>query len=197
MEILLCRHGETDTNVRGKTHTSGDQVGLNDVGRLQSSKLASVAAMHNVRAIFTSPEKRAIESAQIVGQSLGCVPTIVPDLRERDWGEWSGEPWSEIAARLSSKTLDERYSFAPPRGESWERMEQRLKRAVDKIAQKTEGNSMIVTHGGALRALIPVLKREERARSLGYDFDNASVTIFSYALPDVYKVLAENDTTHL
>lgn len=197
MEILLCRHGETDTNVIGKTHLPDDEVGLNDVGRSQASKLAALAADHDVRAIFASPEKRAIETARIAGQPLGLEPTVIADLRERNWGDWNGEPWSEIEAKLKDKALNDRYTFVPPHGESWEQMEQRLKQAVDGIAKAAIGNVMIVTHGGALRAIVPVLKREGLARSLGYNFDNASVTSFSYSPSDVYGLLSENDTTHL
>lgn len=197
MEILLCRHGETDTNVVGKTHLPDDEVGLNDTGRSQASRLAALAVEHDVRAIFASPEKRAIETARIVGQPLGLKPTVITDLRERNWGDWNGEPWSEIEAKIKDKTLNDRYTFVPPHGESWEQMEQRLKRAVDKVAQSAIGNVMIVTHGGALRAIVPVLKREGLARSLGYNFENASVTSFSYSPPEAYKLLGENDTTHL
>lgn len=197
MEILLCRHGETDINVIGKTHLSDDETGLNGTGKLQASKLAGIAVEHAIRAIFASPERRAIETAQIVGKVLNVEPTVDDDLRERNWGDWNGEPWSEIESRLKHMALVERYTFIPPNGESWEQMERRLKHALDAITQSADGNVMIVTHGGALRAVVPVLKREELVQSLGYNFDNASVTLFSYSPLDSYKLLIENDTTHL
>jgi probable phosphoglycerate mutase len=197
MEILLCRHGETDTNIIGKTHLLDDEVGLNDVGKRQALGLAPVAADHAVKAIFASPEKRALETAKIVGQFLNLEPTIINGLRERDWGSWSGEPWSKIESKLKNKTLNDRYAFIPPHGESWEQMLGRLMRTVDDIAQTAGGNVMIVTHGGALRALVPALKHEELARSLNYNFDNASVTSFLYFQPGAYKLLIENDTTHI
>lgn len=190
MEIILCRHGETDTNVIGKTHLPDDEVGLNDAGKLQASKLATVLVNHNVRSIFASPEKRAIETARIASQSLGLEPTVIDALRERNWGDWNGKPWSEIEAKLKDKTLSDRFTFVPPHGESWEQMQQRLKRAVDHIAQSATGNVMIVTHGGALRAIVPVLKGEELAKSLSYNFDNASVTSFLYSPPDTYELLS-------
>lgn len=197
MEVLLCRHGETDTNTLGKTHLLDDEAGLNSTGKLQASRLATVAAAHHVQAVFASPEKRAIQTADIVCQALGLQTTIVADLRERNWGDWNGEPWSKIELKLKPKTLADRYTFVPPHGESWEQMEQRLMRALEGIVYKASGNIMIVTHGGALRALVPVLKREELAKSLGYAFDNASVTCFAYSPPRTYTVLSENDTTHL
>jgi len=197
MEILFSRHGETDTNVNGKTHRRDDEMGLNAAGKLQSSKLADAAAKHNVRAIFTSPAKRAIETAQIVGRPLGLQPIVVDDLRERDWGDWNSEPWAEIEPRLKRMTLEERYTFIPLNGESWKQMDERLKRAVDKIAQTVTGNVMVITHGGALRAIVPNLKREELTQSLSYNFDNASVTSFSFSPPDTYAVLTENNTSHL
>jgi broad specificity phosphatase PhoE len=196
-ELLLCRHGETDTNAQGNTHIPGGEVQLNEVGQRQAAQLAAVAAAHDVQAIFASPEKRAIETAQIVGHSLTIEPIIIGDLKERDWGDWNGEPWSTIEAKLMHKTLNERYTFLPPHGESWEQMDQRLKEAVDTIMSKAKGNVMIVTHGGALRALVPRLKHEELIRSLSYNFHNASVTSFSFSPPETYTLLTENDTTHL
>lgn len=197
MELLLCRHAETDTNVQNKTHIPGGEVRLNDTGRRQASRLAVVAIEHSVQTIFASPERRAIETAEIVGERVGTKPTVIDDLRERDWGDWNGEPWSVIEARLVHKTLDERYTFVPPNGESWEQMDRRLKRAVDEIMSEAKGNVMIVTHGGALRAIVPTLKREELSRSLSYNFDNASVTVFSFSAPNTYKELMENDIRHL
>lgn len=197
MEILLCRHGETDTNVIGNTHLPDDEVGLNDEGKIQASKLADVAVGHKLWAIFTSPEKRAIETAQIAGQPLNLKPTVIDDLRERNWGDWNGQSWSEIESKLKDKTLNERYTFTPPNGESWEQMQQRLEHAIDNIARSAQGNVMIVTHGGALRAIVPVLKGEELAKSLSYNFSNASVTSFLYSRPDAYKFLLENDTSHI
>lgn len=197
MEILLCRHGETDTNAQGSTHMpGGDTAGLNNVGRQQALKLSNVAVEHNVRAVFSSPERRAIEAAKIAGQSLSLLPTIIPDLKERDWGDWNGNPWSVIEDRLKYKSLKERYMFVPPHGESWRHMERRLKFAIDKIAKTANGNVMIVTHGGALRAIVPILKHENLERSLGYHFDNVSVTSFLYSA-DEYKLVKQNDTSHL
>jgi broad specificity phosphatase PhoE len=197
MEILLCRHGETNLNIVGKTHLPDDEAGLNDVGRIQASKLALVAAEHTVQEIFCSPERRAIETAQIVGQPLSLKLTVIDSLKERNWGDWNGEPWNKIELKLKDKTLNERYTFVPPHGESWEQMQQRLKRTVDNIVLTVNGNIMIVTHGGALRALVPVLKHEELARSLSYNFDNTSVTSFLYSHPASYKLLTENDTSHI
>jgi broad specificity phosphatase PhoE len=194
---LLCRHGETDTNVGGGTHVPGSEVRLNETGLRQASQLATVAVEHNVQAIFASPEKRAIETAQFAGEPLGIQPVVIDDLRERDWGDWNGEPWSTIEAKLVHKTLDERYTFVPPHGESWKQMDQRLEQAVDKIVSESKVNVMIVTHGGALRALVPRLKHEELIKSLSYNFDNASVTAFSFSPPDTHTVLIENDTKHL
>lgn len=197
MEIILCRHGETDTNVKGNTHLREDEVGLNTVGLKQAGSLAKLGTEHSVTAIFTSPEKRAVETGQAVGHELGLMPAIIPDLRERDWGDWNGQPWSEIEPRLRGKSLEERYKFLPPNGESWEQMLHRLTRVVDEIAKKAVGNVMIVTHGGALRAIVPELKGEDLAASLKYNFDNASVTSFSYNDPGAYELLLENDTAHL
>lgn len=91
--------------------------------------------------------------------------------------------------------IEDRYKFVPPNGESWEQMEDRLKTAV-RLIRSGEGTAAIVSHGGALRGLMPILKEEPLETSLGYDFKNASVTIFDDDGARL-NVTLENDTSHL
>jgi broad specificity phosphatase PhoE len=92
-------------------------------------------------------------------------------------------------------SLDERRKFIPPNGESWEHLEQRLLDAVNEILGQGEV-AAVVTHAGALRALMPPLKGDAIETSLGYEFDNASVTIFDQKADELIQTL-ENDTSHL
>lgn len=197
MEILLGRHGETDRNIQGLTHFKYDEIGLNDFGKAQAERMSESAVEHAATALFTSPELRARETADIIGTRIGITPQVVGDLLERDWGDWNGRPWSEIEAKLENMSLRERYEFTPPNGESWSGMSTRLRRAIDKIVETTSDNVMIVTHGGALRALVPSLKGENLERSLHYSFDNASITLFTYSTSQGYTLKFENSTSHL
>lgn len=87
MRLLLARHGETDWNARGQIQGQSDTT-LNDRGRAQAAELARrlLAAGERVERIYASPQKRALETAQIAGGLLGLTPEPVEGLREISFG---------------------------------------------------------------------------------------------------------------
>lgn len=196
--LIFIRHGQTDENKDDTLHVhQKDEAGLNVQGKKQIEKVVTVCKKNKVSAIFCSPEKRAIESAGIIAKALDIqLPIILPELLERQWGEWEGKPWEEVEKKLEKMTLDERYTFVPPHGESWEHMEGRLRKALREILENNGRNIAVVTHGGALRGLMPILKNAPKQISFIYQFHNASVTIFDYK-NGKYIEKAVNDISHL
>jgi broad specificity phosphatase PhoE len=145
--------------------------------------------------VLTSPEQRALETAQIVAEAL-VVPLRRSEwLRERNWGQWSGQPWQQIHERLKPMSLEERFTFVPPGGESWQQMEQRLLAHLQTWRQLSE-SAAVVAHGGLLRALIPLLLDEPRESSFRYDLANASVSVFGVGA-EGFEVLGLNEVRHL
>lgn len=180
MKLLFIRHAETDTNVKGLTHKTGDSNGLTELGRQQAEKLIDNCRQAGVEKIFTSNEVRAQETANIIAKGIECEMVVLPDLAERNWGDWEGKPWAEIEVVLKPMSLDERYTFIPPNGESWQHMEQRLQKALDEIVAKDKKAVAVVTHEGSLRGLIPILNNAPKETSFGYHFDNASITTYDF-----------------
>ena len=196
MRIIFLRHGKTNVNVEGKTHVTGDTSELTDDGISQISKAVSVLKKNNVKRIYCSPEKRALQSAELASQKLNVSLEILDSLRERNWGDWEGKPWNEIKEVLDKFDLEERYNFIPPNGESWKQMESRLNEALTKITNGEENCVCVVTHMGSLRGLIPILKNQQKEVSLKYDFENGSITIFDFENNKFNEVVV-NDTSHL
>lgn len=196
MRLIFIRHGETETNTAGLTHKSVDSVGLNAHGREQAKKLVPALKANGIEKIYYSPEIRAKETAEIVSGELKIATEAIFNLRERDWGEWQGKSWAELKTVLDTMILEERYNFVPPGGESWKQLEERLKQSLTKITNGKELCVGIVTHGGSLRGLMPILKEQPLQTSLNYDFKNTSVTIFDYSGGKYIEVL-ENDISHL
>jgi len=196
MRLLFLRHGQTATNVQAAVHRKGDEATLDETGQGQAVALVSVCRKEGVQAICCSSESRAQETADIIGEALSLQPIVLQDLHERDWGDWSGKQWSEIQASLQSMALGERYEFIPPNGESWRQMEERLRRALWTVTSMKLDCVAVVSHGGALRALMPILKEQPKETSFHYDFGNASVTIFELVDGNWHEI-AENDTAHL
>ena len=118
-------------------------------------------------------------------------------MEERNWGIFTGKPWEEVKKILDPMTLDERYNYTPRDGESWKVFESRLKKTIRKITTDNLGKSvMVVTHGGAIRALMPYLLRVPKEESFKYDPKHLSFTIFDFDGKKFSKVCID-DTSHL
>ncbi len=180
MKLILVRHGETDVNASNLTHKTGVSVGLNEKGKILISETTEVVRQHSPQKVYCSPEKRCIESAQIISNTLNLKFEITDELGERNWGDWEGRSWDEIKPVLDKMALEERYTFIPPKGESWKQMEERIKRFLQKLEKENLKSVCVVTHAGTLRGMMPILKREPKESSFKYEFQNASVTVFEF-----------------
>ena len=136
--LLLVRHGETDWNAEGRLQGHTDRP-LSDYGQRQARELADELAGEPLDAIYASDLERARETAEIVGERLGLPVTVDPELREKDWGTWEGLTPAE---RDSVELV----------GESTEAHQERILRALERIAERHPGGRvLVVTHGGSMR----------------------------------------------
>lgn len=198
-KLILVRHGETETNVKGKIHKHSDSEQLTTNGIKQIKKTSEELSKFGATAVYCSKEKRAIESAEIIANKLN-VPLYQTDgLEERNWGEYAGLSFQEIKllAEMDKMSFEERYVFHPPKGESWKETEERLLRTLNKILSKNESeNIILVTHGGSIRIYMPTLLDVNKEESYKYDPDNASISVFEYK-KGKFKKETYNDTSHL
>lgn len=193
--LILVRHAETKKNALGKLHMPGDHEGLSKKGRKQAKVLAKRLLDFKPQVVFTSNEKRAINTAEIIAKMLKVPYKVEPGLEERNWGDFTDRPWKDIVSVLDRMSLVERYLFVPPGGESWKAFEKRLIVNVEKLVSEKE-TIVIVTHGGAIRALMPYLLGVPREESFSFDLANASISMFDYN-GKVFKKIIVNDISHL
>jgi broad specificity phosphatase PhoE len=143
--ILLARHGETDWNVQGRLQGWDDRP-LNETGRAQARELAMRLADVPFDAVYASDLSRARETAEIVAEPHGVPVVVDEDLREMDYGSWSGLTRTQIEQRFPGETRHD--------GETREEHLERVLRAAERIAALHPGERiLIVSHGGSLRAL--------------------------------------------
>ena len=184
MRLLLARHGQTDWNaaghIQGQTDTS-----LNDLGRRQAADLAlrlEQAGEHPI-ALYTSPQRRALETAQIAGRALGLTPVVVEDLREVSFGVWEGHSWEEIAriwpGEYAAYRAD-RLHTPPPEGESFAHLLERVYPALTGIAGTGEGTALVVSHSAVIKAVCCHMDGADfRDIQRRYLMENASWVVFS------------------
>jgi broad specificity phosphatase PhoE len=151
--ILLARHGETDWNREGRFQGHADPP-LNETGRAQAAELAAELEGVELAAVYSSPLRRAVETAAVVAAEHGLEPVAVDALREVDVGSWQGRTRAEIEARFPeqfARWLD--YDQGWEDGESYEGMGRRAVAVLLELAAAHEGERILaVTHGGPIRA---------------------------------------------
>jgi len=151
--ILLARHGETDWNREGRFQGWADPP-LNATGRAQAVDLAVALMAEELAGVYSSPLRRAYETAEVVAASRGLEPVTVDALREVDVGSWSGLSRAEIEQRFPeqyARWLD--YGRGWEDGETYEQMVDRVVEALQELAEGRDGERILaVTHGGPMRA---------------------------------------------
>ncbi len=158
--ILLARHGETDWNRDNRFQGHADPP-LNAAGREQARRLAAALAQDPPAAIYASPLRRALETADIVARELGLPVATREELREVDVGEWTGLTRTEVEQRYPDQFRRwVGFGRGWEDGETYEQLAERVLPALREIAWRHAGNTiLVVAHGGTLRVVQAELER--------------------------------------
>jgi broad specificity phosphatase PhoE len=150
--LLLIRHGENDyVGKRLAGRLPG--VHLNERGRLQALALVPVLYRAPIKAIYSSPLERAVETAQPLAQALGLEITMAPGLHEMDSGKFAGRTIKSLARLKAWKNaLANPATVSFPGGENFA---QAQKRAIDElqaiVAAHPEDVVACFTHADVIR----------------------------------------------
>jgi alpha-ribazole phosphatase len=191
--VWLIRHGEPDSDVRGRCYGSLD-VGLSPAGRVQMEHVAGRLKSEPLSAIYSSPQIRAAESARILASSHACGCQEDPRLRELNFGEFEGRAYDEIAARypeLYRQWMESPTKVQFPSGESFSQMRVRVIEALESILCEKEGQTVaIVTHGGVIRIAIAwVLQMpDESLFRLAQDYAAMNLLTWVDGVPQVQSI---------
>jgi broad specificity phosphatase PhoE len=154
-ELLLIRHATTD--LAGKLCGHLDPP-LNDEGRAQAMKLVKVLGETEIRHIYSSDLRRAVETAAPLGESLKIPVLTRSNLREISFGDWEGKRWSEVSAASMasrSKAVDSPLDICAPGGESYASFRKRIAPAIEEILAAHRSESIaIVAHLGVVRTVL-------------------------------------------
>lgn len=199
MKLYFIRHGQTDWNVAGKIQGRMD-IPLNDTGRIQARFLAEAMERRPVQAVFSSPQKRARETAEAVGSCQGVQVILLPQLMEISYGVWEGRTTDDILEtdrELFEAWWEHPSSVAPPGGETLDQVRERCLEAWEQIKSTLKGDSAIVSHGSTLAHLLSLILEEERDDD-DIVVGNASITTVEYE-PGTgsCSLLEANDSSHL
>jgi phosphoserine phosphatase len=197
-KLILTRHGETAWNVE-KVFRGRADVDLNDVGTKQAELLGRYLGSWELEAVYSSPVKRALDTAIIVARYQKVAVRISEGLTDLDFGKWQSLPEREVK-RLYPAIFDEWHNnphkVKMPGGESLDDVTKRTAKVADEVLSRHHGNVLLVSHRVVIKVLICYLLGLDNSHFWNISQDVAAITIFDYA--DGHFVLTRhNDTSHL
>jgi len=201
LKIYFLRHGQTDCSRENVFCGAGTDAELTPEGKEMAQAFADAYKTISWKAIYTSPQKRAVATAKPLCDAVGLKPEATDDLKEIHYGKWEGE---------SSETIDKRYHddhlrwkadpawHGPTGGEPAVVIARRGLRAIEQIKQKfNSGNVLVVSHKATIRIIICALLGIDVGRyryRLGCPVSSVSVVEFDSCGPLLHALA---DRSHL
>jgi alpha-ribazole phosphatase len=200
MKLILVRHGETEWNKQRRIQGSRSDTRLSQKGLEEADRLAAALRREKTDAIYSSPLKRATETAQIIADACKMQVQLFNELREIDAGQLDGLLERELTGTYEAAwrgLLGGDATTPLPGGESLQDTQKRTSWAVDRLLEKhVDGTVIVVAH--LLVNLVIV------CQALGINLSQvarlrqapASVTVLEMTTQG-NSLLLLNDTCHL
>ncbi len=150
---VFVRHGQSVANAE-RWFSGHVDTPLTPVGQAQAEALVGVLAEHPLVRVVSSDLQRAHHTASPVARARGLTVQTTPALRERHLGAWSRVPVEEAPEALFEVLHD--FRRRPPEGESLADVASRAIAWLDTLPP-VEGPTLVVAHGGVLRALLGLI----------------------------------------
>jgi broad specificity phosphatase PhoE len=162
IRIILVRHGRTAWNARegqGERFRGTVDVPLAEDGVAQAMVTARRLADEPLAAIYSSPLRRAADTAEIIAELHGLPVELLPGLNSMDYGDWAGLLHQEVAQRWPEpfrQWLANPYAIRIPGGESMADLRERALVALhEALARHADGATIaLVTHQAVTRSLV-------------------------------------------
>jgi len=197
--LVVVRHGRTEWN-RVERFRGRADIKLDEVGIKQAEAAAARIAEWQVLAVYSSPLRRALTTAEILAHPLGLEVKLLPGIIDIDYGEWQGLSPAEAAAKdggLYSKWLESPHKMKFPGGESLAEVRERAASAVDGlIAQHPKETVVLMSHKVVCQILILSLLGLDNSHFWQITQDVCAVNLFEVR-GGVPSALSLNDTCHL
>lgn len=164
--LYLMRHGAPDG--------AGRLLGRTDDPATEAGIAACVARAEGiaVKRIAASDLIRARTCAAAIGEPRGVSVEVDPRWRELDFGAWDGLAPAAIEPVVLAAFYDDPDASPPPDGERWSALQGRVARALTEMPPVS---TLVVTHGGAIRAALAELCGFDRRQIWAFDLPYAAL----------------------
>ena len=197
-QIILARHGETEWNV-AEVFRGRIDIELNETGMKQAELLAEHLSGLKIDAVYSSPLKRALKTAEMIADYHKLDVEIAPGLIDFDYGEWQGLPHQEVKDKykeLYAEWINNPHQVKMPAGESLSDVRERAIGVVDSVIAKYEGTIVMVSHRVVNKVLICALLGLDNSHFWNIRLDTCGITTFAYE-NGRFILTKHNDTSYL
>lgn len=178
MKIYVMRHGMTKLNKQKKVNGQIDEP-LSPEG-IEQAKAAISLIPESIKYIYSSPLRRAQQTAEIINSKLNRPIYLAAAFSEIHMGTLAGKSWEEMESglELKKKHRSVQFDYTPHGGESVKKVKKRVIEFLKEIKTKHADNEvLIVTHGGIIRLLYllehgkPLIDEIEHISPLTFDLN--------------------------
>jgi len=191
--LLLIRHGENDYTKKHKLAGYLPDVHLNERGWKQAQELADALKDVPLKAIYSSPLERALETAAPVAARRRLEVRIEAGLTETNVGKWQGRSLAALRLQKHWKVVQHAPSRAQfPEGETFYQCQARVVAALDSICRKHKPKDIIacVLHADPIKLAVAhyLGMPLDHFQRLGCDTGSASVLFIGEMGASVMKL---------
>ncbi|KUI37287.1 histidine phosphatase family protein [Mycobacterium sp. GA-2829] len=193
MQLLLVRHALPLRSEPGQ----GSDPDLSEEGIEQAERLPDALTRFPISRLVSSPQRRAIQTAQPVADTLGLPVEVDERFAEYDRDLPHYIPIEQIA-KENPQELERLMSGRLPSGVDEDAFTARIFAAVDDVVATAEREETVAvfSHGGVINALLHRVLRTERL--LSFNVDYASVTRLLWSTrANQLAVASVNGTEHV
>ncbi len=197
--FILIRHGQTGWN-REERFRGRIDIDLDETGMRQADAVAARLTECEAAAIYSSPLKRAMATAEPIGRRLGLQVVPLEGINDMNFGIWEGRSIDEV--REQDKEFFDLWRYSPeklsiPGGETLDDVRQRVAATVDDLAARHENDTvLLVTHRVVCKVLLCHLLGLDNSHFWQIAQDTTAVNRFQVE-GGRSTVTLINDTCHL
>lgn len=192
MKVHIVRHAETEANDQHRLQ-GHDDTPLTQTGKQNVEEVGRVLDEYDYDCIFSSPFKRALDTAKLIAQQLEIDIRIAPELKEICYGDWEGQPKEELQEIDEWRQREQdKYNFQHPgefndvQGQSYADIFERVTGFFDQLIESNREFVLLVTHLGVLR----------NAKKYFEDCSDEKAVSFTPDVRQVYEIDIEDDNVN-
>ncbi len=198
--VYLIRHGATELSAEDRFAGAIDVL-LSDTGREQARLLGQRLASEKICAIYASPMKRTVATAELVAEPHKLRVKTVDAFREIGHGRWEGQKREDVEREYHDeyeRWEHDPFTFAPTGGESGLQVTARaLPALLELVVKHKDLPFIVVSHKATIRLLLSsLLGFDPRLYRERLDQSPAALNIVDFKDVTHARLTLFNDVSH-